>query len=160
MATISRAHGNAGIDACAAAVMDAGLLISRFVRAELWRHKPEGLTIAQFRGMAYVNAYPGSAPSELADYLMLSRPAVTRLVDELVRRRLIGRHADPADRRRFELTLTVAGRRMLDSHFTLVRGLVAERLASLTVAERGRIRAAMEVLSPRFGGGLGSEVDV
>lgn len=136
--------------ACAVAVMDAGLLVSRFVRAELWRQKPAGLSLAQFRGLAYVNAYPDCAPSELADYLMLTRPAVTRLVDELVRRRLLGRRVDADDRRRQTLALTVAGRRMLDSHLTLVRRLVAERLESLSGAERERVRAAMALVAPHF----------
>jgi DNA-binding MarR family transcriptional regulator len=140
--------------------MDAGLLVSRFVRAELWRHKPEGLTIAQFRGLAFVNAYPDSAPSELAGYLMLTRPAVTRLVDELVRRRLLARREDEADRRRLALSLTVAGRRILDSHFVLVRRLVAERLQTLSASEQERVRTAMSLLAPCFAGGRGEVGDV
>ena len=156
MATI----GNDSVAACAAAVMDAGLLVSRFVRAELWRHKPEGLTIAQFRGLAYVNAYANCAPSELAEYLMLTRPAVTRLVDELVRRKLVARREDAADRRRQSLSVTASGRRMLDSHFVLVRRLVAERLASLSASEQERIRSAMTLLAPHFAGGRAVAVDV
>jgi DNA-binding MarR family transcriptional regulator len=148
------------LDACAAAVMDAGLLVSRFVRAELWRHKPEGLTIAQFRALAYVNAYPDCAPSEVADYLMLSRPAVTRLVDELAKRHLLARRPDDTDRRRLALSATANGRRMLDSHFTLVRKLVAERLTTLNGEERHRVHAAMELLAPHFIGGRARESDV
>jgi len=136
--------------ACAVAVMDAGLLVSRFVRAELWRQKPAGLSLAQFRGLAYVNAYPDCAPSELADYLMLTRPAVTRLVDELVRRRLLGRRVDADDRRRQTLALTVAGRRMLDSHLPLARRPVADRLESFPMDERERVRAAMALVAPHF----------
>jgi DNA-binding MarR family transcriptional regulator len=130
--------------------MDASLLIARFVRAELWRHKPEGLTIAQFRGLAFVNAYPGCAPSEVAEYLMLTRPAVTRLVDELVRRKLVGRRPDANDRRRLILHVTAAGGRMLETHFALVRGFVAERLTSLTPAERAQVRAGMQLVAPEF----------
>ena len=136
--------------ACAVAVMDAGLLVSRFVRAELWRQKPAGLSLAQFRGLAYVNAYPDCAPSELAEYLMLTRPAVTRLVDELARRRLLGRRVDAEDRRRQTLSLTAAGRRMLDSHLVLVRRLVADRLESLSASERERVRSAMALVVPHF----------
>jgi DNA-binding MarR family transcriptional regulator len=164
MATINRANGTGArapasarqpaeatsLDACAAAVMDASLLIARFVRAELWRHKPEGLSIAQFRGLAFVNAYPGSAPSEVAEYLMLTRPAVTRLVDELVRRKLLARRADAADRRRLTLHVTAAGGRMLETHFALVRGFVADRLTSLTADERARVDAAMQLIVPGF----------
>lgn len=159
MATIKR-ETPVSVKACAAAVMDVGLLVSRFVRAELWRHKPEGLTIAQFRGLAFVNAYPECAPSEVAEYLMLTRPAVTRLVNELVDRKLVSRRGSDTDRRRLTLTLTAAGRRMLDSHFTLVRGLVAERLTTLTADERATVRAAMETLSPNFVHGRGGGGDV
>lgn len=141
------------LQACAAAVMDAGLLVSRFVRAELWRHKPEGLSIGQFRGLAYVNAYPDCAPSELAEYLMLTRPAVTRLVDELVRRKLVARREHPGDRRRQTLAVTASGCRILDSHFTLVRSLVAKRLESLSRAEQERVREAMTILATQFASG-------
>lgn len=137
-------------DRCAAAVMDVGLLISRLVKAETWRRRPAGLTTQQFRALAFVNAYPASSPSALADYLNLRRPTVSKLVDELVRRRLLERRADTADRRRIMLFLTAAGRRRLDAHFAIARALVAERLASLTASERATVTRAVALLRPRF----------
>ncbi len=135
---------------CAAAVMDVGLLVSRLVRAQSWQRRPRSLTVAQFRTLTFVNAYPNSAPSEVAEYLMLSRPAITRIVDELVRRRLIARRADRGDRRRQTLALTAAGRHRLDAFFAAARGLVAERLAMLPAADRAAVSRAMELLRPRF----------
>src|SRR5512146_586058 len=96
----------AGLATCAAAVMEVGLLVSRVVRTGAWWRPPSGLTTPQFRSLAFVNAYPGSAPSELATYLMLTRPSASKLVEQLVRRGLVRRRTDEADRRRSVLTVT------------------------------------------------------
>jgi DNA-binding MarR family transcriptional regulator len=46
---------------------------------------------------------------ELNKYVLLSQPALSRMVDRLVERGLIERTADPADRRGVRLSLTAAG---------------------------------------------------
>lgn len=140
------------LDRCAAAVLDAGLLVSRFVRAAMWRHRPAGLSVVQFRALTFLNAHPDSGPSELAEYLMLSRPAATRLVDQLAAKKLLARRVDADDRRRLTLGITAAGRKNLDAYFAAARALVAERLASLPAAERDAVTRAMELLRPRFSG--------
>lgn len=152
---------------CAAAVLDVGLLVSRFVRAGMWQHRPAGLTLNQFRALNFLDAYPDASPSELAEYLLLSRPAVTRLVDDLVEKRLLARRPGEADRRRIGLSLTAAGRRHLDDYFAGARRIVAERLAPLTADERAAITRAMALVSTHFDrprrlsasrpGGAGSE---
>jgi DNA-binding MarR family transcriptional regulator len=48
--------------------------------------------------------------SELHRHVLLSQPALSRMVDRLVRRGLIERQPDPADRRGVRLSLTSAGR--------------------------------------------------
>jgi len=48
--------------------------------------------------------------SELNRHVLLSQPALSRLVDRLAERGLVERLADPADGRGVRLTLTVAGR--------------------------------------------------
>lgn len=47
---------------------------------------------------------------ELRDGVLLSQPALSRLIDRLVDRGLVSRTADPADRRALALELTDAGR--------------------------------------------------
>ncbi len=49
-------------------------------------------------------------PSELNRHVLLSQPALSRLVDRLADRGLVQRHPDPADRRGVRLSLTPAGR--------------------------------------------------
>jgi DNA-binding MarR family transcriptional regulator len=48
--------------------------------------------------------------SELHRHVLLSQPALSRMVDRLVRRGLIDREPDPADGRGVRLSLTSAGR--------------------------------------------------
>jgi DNA-binding MarR family transcriptional regulator len=47
---------------------------------------------------------------ELHRHVLLSQPALSRMVDRLVGRGFIERYADPADRRGVRLSLTAAGR--------------------------------------------------
>ena len=49
-------------------------------------------------------------PSELNRHVLLSQPALSRLVDRLADRGFIARQADPADGRSVRLSLTDAGR--------------------------------------------------
>ncbi|HVB30348.1 MAG TPA: MarR family transcriptional regulator [Gemmatimonadaceae bacterium] len=141
-------NSTADADRCAAAVLDVGLAVSRLVRAQVRRHRPVELTLPQVRALAFVNADPDCAPSQLAEYLMLSRPAVTRLLDGLVQRKLVTRRLDARDRRRLKLAVTRAGRSHLDAYFTRARAVVAERLAGLTPRQRAAVRRAMTQVLP------------
>ena len=73
------------------------------------------LSLPQYRIMLLLDE--GSAvASRLADALAVSRPTVTSVVDGLVARNLVSRrHGDDGDRRRIGLSLTSAGRRLLDA---------------------------------------------
>jgi DNA-binding MarR family transcriptional regulator len=142
---------------CAEAVMNVGLLVSRVVRREAWRHRSASLTDAQYRTLAMVNAYADSAPSEVAEYLMLSRPAITRVVDELVRMKLVSRRSDAEDRRRQTLRVTALGRRRLEEQFAVARAVIASRLEELSAEECARVTEAMALLRPRFEVSLASD---
>src|ERR1051326_8743682 len=84
----------------AATVMDVGLLITRVVRAEVRKHRPQDLSLPQIRALAFVSANPDASASQLADYLGLTRPTTSKLLEQLVRRGLVARTSAPGDRRR------------------------------------------------------------
>jgi DNA-binding MarR family transcriptional regulator len=148
MQQLSPADRTPSAGRCAAAVVDTGLAVSRLVRAQLRRRRPRELTLPQVRALAFVNADPACAPSQLAEYLMLSRPAVTRLLEGLARRKLITRRPDPRDRRRLRLALTKAGRTHLDAYFARARVLVAARLSALPRRDRRLVLRAMALVLP------------
>ncbi len=72
------------------------------------------LSVAQFRVLDRL--HDGSAlGGVLAEWLAVTPPSVTALVDALVKRGLVERRDDPDDRRRVEHSLTDAGRRLHDA---------------------------------------------
>jgi DNA-binding MarR family transcriptional regulator len=83
---------------------------------------------------------------------MLSRPAVTRLLDSLVERGLITRSPHPDDRRRLRLAATPPGRAHLDTYFARARAIVAARLGHLRPDERAAVHRAMQLVLPLVAG--------
>ena len=71
------------VERCAAAVMETALLVTRLVRADVRQHRPAKLSVSQLRGLAFLNAHPGASLSEMADYLGLTPPSTSKLVDEV-----------------------------------------------------------------------------
>jgi DNA-binding MarR family transcriptional regulator len=148
MQQLSGANRRDAVAAAAGAVVETGLAVSRLVRAQLRSRRPGGLTLPELRALAFVNADPACNPSQLAEYLMLTRPAVTRLLDGLVGRKLVSRRPDPGDRRRLRLALTRAGRAHLETVYATARSVVAERLGALSPADRRAVERAMRLLLP------------
>ncbi len=86
---------------------------------------------------------------EAAELVSISSPAVSRALDDLVRRDLVERHEDAADRRMKRLAITDSGR-------AAIRRLNASRLdglqqfvETLTGQERRRLRSALAQLLER-----------
>ena len=136
------------VERCAAAVMETSLLVTRLVRADVRQHRPAKLSVSQFRGLAFLNAHPGASLSEMADYLGLTPPSTSKLVDELVRRKLMTRRTAQRDRRRSVLRLTARGQTSLRSAFDASQATLARLLAALSPAERTAVARAMELLRP------------
>jgi DNA-binding MarR family transcriptional regulator len=75
--------------------------------------KRAGLSHAQV-GMLYLLAHhTESSVKEAADFLGITKSAVTQLADPLDAKGLIARRPDPADRRIVRLSLTPQGRQLL-----------------------------------------------
>jgi DNA-binding MarR family transcriptional regulator len=75
--------------------------------------KQLGLSHAQV-GMIYLLSYhPGTSVKETADYLGITKSAVTQLADPLVAKELVSRQNDPGDRRIVRLSLSGKGAAIL-----------------------------------------------
>lgn len=64
---------------------------------------------------------------------------MVRLMDELISTRMVSRERDPADRRRYRITLTVEGRNALTTAQKAVREVERTTLQPLTAAERATL---------------------
>jgi DNA-binding MarR family transcriptional regulator len=137
-------------NACAQEVLEVVPLVMRTIRAEMRSHRTPELSVPQFRALGFIDRNPGASLSEAADYLGLTLPSMSKIVDGLVARQLVVRQTHPNDRRRMILTLTHSGQTTLEASRTSTRACLAEMLASLTDNQRATIVKAMEMLRPVF----------
>jgi long-chain acyl-CoA synthetase len=89
-----------------------GRVVARLARQVELAAATVELTLSQYRVLGILGD-GREAASVLADKLAVSRPSVTGVIDGLVARGLVRRDPDEIDRRRIDLGLTGAGRRVL-----------------------------------------------
>src|SRR2546428_4783929 len=87
----------------AAAVLNAAQLVVRLARAEVRRQHPGNLSLTQLRALDYLSADPDASLSAVADYVGLTLPSTSVLIDGLAGRGLDARRAAPGARRPLRL---------------------------------------------------------
>jgi DNA-binding MarR family transcriptional regulator len=102
---------------------DAVRAVARLARVFEKRLADEGMTLAQFRVLAFLSEGEWAA-SKVADWLAVSRPSLTSLVDGLVEQGWVERKESPTDRRSVLHHLTGPGRaRLAEATALLAEGL-------------------------------------
>jgi DNA-binding MarR family transcriptional regulator len=105
--------------------------------AGVW--KVLGLSHAQL-GMLFMLRYHRQAsPKQIADFLGVSKSAVSQLLDPLVDKGLVNRQNDPKDRRIIRLSLTPKGLQMLKKMHRLKFAGVRSALNSLDTKELNQL---------------------
>lgn len=136
---------------CARELLNSIPLVMRFIRSQVRQCRRAGLSLPQFRTLAVLSSTDHVSLSLAAEFLGLSLPAASRLIDILVRDRLVVRQTVAHNRRQIALTLTPAGRVKLE----LIRGQIRRRLTAILrtvpVREQKEVRDAMRVLHRVFG---------
>lgn len=141
---------SASVDECAHDILEVAPLIMRVIRAEMRRHRGFDLSVPQFRTLAYLDHYHGASLSDVAEFIGLTLPSMSKLMDGLVARQLVTRAISPTDRRRVTLALTSQGRSGLQAARQATQIYLAQRLAELPAEERAVVGRAMQVLRPLF----------
>jgi len=138
------------LDACAHELMDTAPQIVQAIRMEMRRGRDSNISIPQFRTLRFIQRNPDSSLSHLAEHLGLTLPSVSKLVDGLVKQKLINRKESTADRRKLTLVLTQAGAAIVDSARAGARANLAKKLVELPNDELETISQAMQLLRPIF----------
>ncbi len=120
--------------------------IHRKLRVKLSNELSEGeITIPQCHILDYLNAKGESVMREIADYLFVTPPAVTGIVDKLVKMKLVQRDFSPSDRRIIIISLTSKGKTVISKiknqsnelFISIFKGLSAqERKSFLEVIQK------------------------
>jgi DNA-binding MarR family transcriptional regulator len=142
---MGKAMRDSGQD-CARAVLEVVPRVMGVIRAELRRQRPLGLSVPQYRALAYLAQHEGASLSEMAEFIGLTLPSMSKMVDGLVARDFVRRTEDPADRRRLALCLTPDGRAAYMSSWSAAQAYLAQAMSALAPEERATVRQAMDVL--------------
>ena len=138
------------LDTCARDLMDTSPKIMQSIRVEMRRGRGADLSVPQFRTLGFVQRYPDSALSDLADHLGLTLPSASKLVDGLVKQKLVSRQESTVDRRRLMLVLTPNGESIVNSARGAALANLTKIMSCLSDDELETIHRAMELLSPLF----------
>ncbi|MGB3517922.1 MAG: MarR family transcriptional regulator [Elainellaceae cyanobacterium] len=137
-------------DQCAVDVLTVIPLVTRWLRAEMRHQGQPHLSLSQLRVLHFLHRRPQSSLSELADYLDVTRPTMSVMVDRLVQRGWVHRQDDVQERRRIALTLTEAGTAQLEQVYGATLTQISQRLQSLSAEQCQQVMAGLSVLSSVF----------
>jgi len=135
---------------CAAEILEAVPVIIGFIRSEIRSHRGADLSVPQFRTLALLSRSQGASLSVVAEFLGLSLPATSRLVNGLVEKGLVTRQISDGNRRQVALSVSARGRATWDAARRATQRRLAEVIAPLTPAQRARIQEAMHLLRESF----------
>ena len=104
-----------------------------------------GITAAQFHLMRRIQEGKTSV-STLAECMHLSRPNISRAVDEMVNSKLVERTRDTNDRRNVELSLTAKGQDLLKNLLDRIGSKMKAKFVSLSPDEIVLLESAFNIL--------------
>jgi DNA-binding MarR family transcriptional regulator len=128
------------------AAVDAVLTASRTLIAVATQSlgaSAEDTTIAQYRALVVLASKGPRRMVDLAAALGVTPPTAGRMCERLLRKGLIRRHRARADRREVQVTITAAGRAVVDQATQRRRALIAGILARLSARQQADVAAAL-----------------
>ncbi len=106
------------------------------------RHlKREKLTISQFGVLEALYHLGSMHQNQLAEKILKSNGNMTLVIDNLVKRRLVERERDPADRRCVIIHLTETGHNLIHDIFPRHVKTVVEEIGLLSLEEQAQLAA-------------------
>ncbi len=107
------------------------------------------ISLVQFHILRHIRHGVNTAGG-LAEKILITRPAVSQAVDQLVEKGLVKREENPDDRRFIRLALTKEGETLLNSVFAKSRQWMGEQMAALTDEEMDTIIRGLAILKQTF----------
>ncbi len=143
-----------GEGAADAAAVDAVLTASRSLIAVATRSlgaAAEETTIAQYRALVVLASRGPQRMVDLADALGVAPSTAGRMCDRLVRKGLIRRHRARTDRRAVLVSVTAAGRQVVDQATARRRALIEDILRKLPAGTQHAVAEALRAFAGAAG---------
>lgn len=142
---------DAELDLIAREVLDIIPVVMGTIRVEMRSRRGADLSVMQFRALVYLDMNPGNSLSALAEYLGLTLPTVSQMIDGLVEKGVVDRQDSSADRRRIMLSLTPQGNLLLEKARAGTQARLAELLSGLAPQDIHAVHQVMLLLGELFG---------
>ncbi len=136
------------------AAVDAVLTASRTLVAVATQSlgaAAEETTIAQYRALVVLASRGPQRMTDLAAALDVTPSTAGRMSDRLLRKGLIRRHRARADRRAVQVSLTAAGREVVDQATARRRALIADILGKLPARQQSAVASALAAFAAAAG---------
>jgi DNA-binding MarR family transcriptional regulator len=146
------------LERCAREILEAAPAVVRFIREQVRRRRAAGLSLPQFRTLAFLSRVQNASLSAAAEHLGLSLPAMSRLVNGLVDSRFVERQTVSTNRRQIALTVTDRGRATLENVRGEIRRQLAGAMKPLPAAEQQTVLQAMRMLRRIFDSQIAAEL--
>jgi DNA-binding MarR family transcriptional regulator len=111
----------------------------------------EDTTIAQYRALVVLASRGPQRMVDLAAALDVTPSTAGRMCDRLLRKGLIRRHRARADRRAVQVSITAAGRQVVDHATERRRSLIAGILGRLPAAQQAEVAGALQAFAAAAG---------
>lgn len=108
--------------------------------------RPAKMTLARWRTLSVLNASDGRSMGELSAYMVIEQPALSRIVDQMERDKLVTRRHATNDNRVVRVYLTSAGRRMFKEIRPLELHHYAQLIEGLQPAELRQLEKSLQLL--------------
>lgn len=125
-------------------------MVMQELRAEVRRQRGSDLSVLQIRVLAFLNRYPGSPLSAVAEHVGLTLPSTSSQITGLVGKGLVHRSVSPEDRRYVTLTLTEQGHQVLEAALLGAETSMDQVLSTLSPDERRLLSDALRLLRQLF----------
>jgi DNA-binding MarR family transcriptional regulator len=135
-------------------VVEAVLTASRTMVAVAERSlgtAAEDITLAQYRALVVLASRGSQRMVDLASALEVTPSTAGRMCDRLLRKELIRRHRARIDRREVLVSLTAAGRAVVDQATQRRRAMLAEILGRLTPVQQTAVADALRAFAEAAG---------
>ena len=142
--------GQAADEAAVDAVLTASRTLVAVATSSLGA-AAEDTTIAQYRALVVLASRGPQRMVDLAGALGVTPSTAGRMCDRLLRKGLIRRHRARADRRAVQVSITAAGRVVVDQATERRRALIADILRKLPAARQLAVAAALQAFAAAAG---------
>ncbi len=137
-------------DLAASQVLEVVPFVMRAIRNQMRQQTAPSLSLPQFRVLGFLDRNPGASLSDVAEYIGVTLPSMSKMVDGLVTEKWVTREFQPEDRRRATCALTPRGRALLESAQNSALAYLADVLHAVPASQRETIVQAMKILHPLF----------